>query len=122
MKLTILAWVVIASLSACTTLKDIIWPTTVKCLTMPSAALVEQVKAIVERDGLENVFSDASLTALENLARDYGPEAVVCIIKELIDAYTAPTGMAAPPDKLAAARRAQDFLNEHEIVVQEKTQ
>ena len=106
--------------SACSTLRDVVWPTTVKCLTMPSAALVERVKAIVDRDGIDHVFSAETLTALENAAREYGPEAVVCVLKELIDAYTAPTGMQAPPDRMAAARRAQDFLNSHEIVVQER--
>ena len=120
MKLTI--HIVVAALIAatgCTTLKDVVWPTTVKCLATPAAAAVAEVKAIVERDGIENVFSGDSLKMLENVARKYGPETVVCIIKELIDAYTAPTGMQAAPEKMAAARRAQDFLNEHEIVVQE---
>ena len=105
--------------TSCTPLRDVIWPTTVKCLTTPASALVAEVRTIVERDGLDAVFSAASVDALEDLARSYGPEAVVCVIKELIDAYTAPTGMQAPPDRLAAARRAQDFLNERDIVVQE---
>jgi hypothetical protein len=117
-----LAVVLVLGCSACTVLKDVIWPTTVKCLTTPSAALVERVSAIVARDGLDNVFSAETLAALDNVAREFGPEAVVCVIKELIDAFTAPTGMQAPPDRLAAARRAQDFLNEHEIVVQETGQ
>ncbi len=104
----------------CTALKDVIWPTTVKCLSAPAADLVQDVKLIVERDGLDKVFSSHSLDMLEDLARSYGPEAVICVLKELINAYTAPTGMQAPPDRLAAARRAQDFLNEHDIVVQER--
>jgi hypothetical protein len=115
-----LALAALLALSACTTLQDVIWPTTVKCLTVPSAAVIERVKAIVDRDGLDNVFSAETQKALENAAREFGPEAVVCVIKELIDAYTAPTGMQSPPDRMAAARRAQDFLNDHEIVVQER--
>lgn len=119
----ILAYVIaLCAATGCTVLKDVIWPTTVKCLAAPAAEAVERVKAIVERDGLDNVFSGESLTALENVAREYGAETVVCIIKELIDAYTAPTGMQAPPERLAAARRAQDFLNEHEIDVREPEQ
>lgn len=118
MKLRI-ALVLLLAATGCTVLKDVIWPTTVRCLAAPSAELVERVSAIVARDGLESVFSEDTLTALENAARDYGPEAVVCVLKELIDAYTAPTGMQAPPENLARARRAQDFLNEHEIVVRE---
>lgn len=117
-----LAVVLVLGCSACTQLRDVLWPTTVRCLTTPSAALVERVTAIVERDGLDNVFSGESLQALENVAREFGPEAVVCVIKELINAYTAPTGMQAPPDRLAAARRAQDFLNDHDIAVQEPGQ
>lgn len=113
-----IALAIALAFSACTTLKDVIWPTTVKCLTAPAAALVEDVRLVVERDGIDKVFSSGSLDMLEDLARSYGPEAVVCVLRELIDAYTAPTGMAAPPEKLAGARRIQDFLNEHDIVVQ----
>jgi hypothetical protein len=117
MMLKHVALAVLLALSSCSVLKDIVWPTTVKCLTTPAAGLVEKVQKIVEADGLGNVFSPATVDALEDVARTYGPEVVVCILKELIDAYTAPTGMQAPPDRLAAARRTQDFLNEHDIVV-----
>lgn len=123
MKTMILALVLSASLptlAGCAQLKDVIWPTTANCLTKPSQALIEKVTSIVLRDGFQNVFTGESLTALENLAREVGPEAVICIIRDLINAYTAPTGMQAAPDKLAAARRAQDFLNDRQIVVQEK--
>lgn len=119
MKRIALAIAILLAAPSCSTLKDVIWPTTVKCLTTPATALVADVRRIVEQDGLDAVFSPAAVDALEDLARSYGPEAVVCVIKELIDAYTAPTGMQAPPDRLAAARRAQDFLNEHDIVVRE---
>jgi hypothetical protein len=103
----------------CTTLRDVVWPTTVKCLVSPSSSVLERVSAIVARDGLDAVFSADSLTALENAAREFGPDIVVCAIKEIIGKLTLPTGMEAPPENLARARRAQDFLNEHEIDVQE---
>lgn len=114
--------VVLLAAVGCTQLHDVLWPTTVKCLATPSAALVERVSAIVARDGLDNVFSAETLQALENTAREYGAEAVVCVLKELIDKYTMPTGMQAPPENLARARRVQDFLNDHEIVVRERDQ
>ena len=113
----IVALVVVLACAGCDTLRTVIWPTAVTCLATPSVEAVAQVKAIVERDGIENVFSSETVGMLEDLARELGPETVVCIIKELIDAYTAPTGMEPPPERLAAARRAQDFLNQHEIVV-----
>lgn len=114
---TILAWVVVASLAAvsCTPLKDVIWPTTVKCFTTPSAELVAEVRAIVEQDGFEAAFSSATVGALEDVARRSTPEIVACILRELLDGYTKPTGMAAPPDDLARARRVQRFFIEHDI-------
>lgn len=118
----LMLWLVlIASIAAtgCTQLGGIVWPTTVKCLAMPSAALIEKVRVIVEQDGIAGVFSDAAVKALEDLARQYGPEAIVCVLHELIDAYTAPTGMQASPEAIARSSRAQNFLNEHEIVVQQ---
>ena len=117
MMLKHIALAVMIALSGCDTLRQVVWPTTVKCLTTPAAGLVEKVQRIVEADHLGNTFSPEVVDALEDVARTYGPEVVVCILKELIDAYTAPTGMQAPPDRLAAARRSQDFLNEHDIVV-----
>lgn len=115
------AFLLAATLAAtsCTTLKDVIWPTTVKCLSLPAAELIEDVKRIVAVDGLSEVFGSQALAELEDLARSYGPEAVVCVLKELIDAYTAPTGMQAPPENLARARRIQDFMIERDIVVRE---
>jgi hypothetical protein len=94
---------------------EVHWPTAVKCLAAPSAAVVERVRVIVEEDGLDAVFSAKTVAALEDLARQYGPEVIVCILRDLIDAYTAPTGMQAPPERLAAARRSQAFLNEHDL-------
>ena len=116
----ILAWVVVAVLAAtsCAELGPVIWPTTVKCLTLPSEALIAKVRVIVEQDGLDAVFSAKTVAALEDLARQYGPEAIACVLRELVDVYTAPTGMQAPPENLARARRAQNFLNEHEVDVQ----
>lgn len=113
----VLAWVVAASLAAvsCTTLRDVIWPTSVTCLAKPSAAVVERVQAIVVRDGLEGAFSDETLAALDNAAREFGPDIVACVLRELLDTFTAPTGMQAPPDRLAAARRVQHFMIEHDI-------
>lgn len=106
-------------LTGCTPLRDVIWPTAVKCLSAPAEALVDGVKDIVARDGFDNVFSGDSLSMLEDLARSYGPEAVVCVLQALLDKYTAPTGMAAPPENLARARRIQDFLNERSITSEE---
>jgi hypothetical protein len=103
--------------TGCKTLGPIVWPTTVKCLATPSAAVVERVQAIVERDGLDAAFSQETLTALDNAAREFGPDIVACVLRELIDAFTAPTGMEAPPDRLAAAKRIQNFFNEHDLEV-----
>jgi hypothetical protein len=117
----LLAWVVVAVMAAtsCTPLANIIWPTTVKCLASPSAELVAKVRAIVEQDGLDAVFSAATVKALEGLARQYGPEVIVCVLHDLIEAYTAPTGLQAPPDHMAAARRSQAFLNDREVDVRQ---
>lgn len=117
----LLAWVVVAVMAAtsCTPLQNVIWPTTVKCLSMPSAELIAKVRVIVEQDGLAAVFSDAAIKALEDLARQYGPEVIVCVLHELIDGYSAPTGLQASPETMARSRRAQAFLNEQEIQVQE---
>jgi len=113
----VLAWVVAASLAvvSCTTLRDVVWPTSVTCLAKPSAEVVERVQAIVERDGLDAAFSQETLVALDNAAREFGPDIVACVLRELIDAFTAPTGMQAPPDRLAAAKRVQHFFIEHDI-------
>lgn len=108
--------------ASCTTLRDVIWPTTVKCLTAPASELVADVTRIVQEDGLSDIFGPKALAELEDLAKSYGPEAVICVLKELIDAYTAPTGMQAPPERLAAARRIQDFMIDRDIVVREKEQ
>jgi ATP-dependent protease Clp ATPase subunit len=118
----ILAWVVVAVLAAtsCKTLGPVIWPTTVQCLSAPASAVVAKVRVIVEQDGLAGAFSDDAIKALEELARQYGPEVIACVLRELINEYTAPTGFAAPPDRLAAARRSQHFLNEQQIQVQEQ--
>lgn len=115
----LLAWVVVAVMAAtsCTPLSSVIWPTTVKCLSMPSAELIAKVRVIVEQDGLAAVFSEASIKALEDLARQYGPDVIVCVLHELIDGYSAPTGLQASPETMARSRRAQAFLNEQEINV-----
>lgn len=105
----------LTAIPCCTTLRDVIWPTSVTCLAKPSAEVVERVQAIVVRDGLDAVFSSETLQALDNAAREFGPDIVACVLRELLDAYTAPTGMAAPPDQLAAARRIQAFYVEHDI-------
>jgi hypothetical protein len=107
----------LVSAASCKTLGPIIWPTAVKCFGAPSAELVAKVQAIVEQDGLEAAFSGKTLEALEDLARSYGPDVIACVLRELLDAYTAPTGMAAPPDKLAAARRIQAFFVEQQMQV-----
>lgn len=114
---TILAWVVVAVLAAtsCATLRDVVWPVAVKCLATPSAAVIERVKAIVERDGLAGAFSAETLQALDNAAREYGPDVIACVLRELLDGYTKPTGEEAPPDQLAAARRIQAFYIQHDI-------
>jgi hypothetical protein len=85
------------------------WPKAVSCFGTPSAELVAQVRSIVEQDGLDE--------ALEDLARSHGPDVIACVLRELIDAFTAPTGMQSPPEKMAAARRIQDFFNEKQIQV-----
>lgn len=117
-QIAVLVTFVLLCVTGCKQLTPVIWPTTVKCLTAPSGALVEKVRVIVQEDGLNDVFSPKAVSALEDVARAYGPEAVVCVLKELIGAFTAPTGVEAPPDRLAAARRAQHFLNEQEIRVE----
>jgi hypothetical protein len=116
---TILAFVLVTLCAAasCKTLGPVVWPTAVKCLSAPSAELVSKVKVIVEQDGLAAAFSDKTLSALEDLARSYGPDVIACVLRELLDAYTAPTGMATPPDQLAAARRIQAFFVEHDLEV-----
>jgi isochorismate hydrolase len=90
----------------------------VKCLTTPTDALIAKVRVIVEEDGLAGVFSDKAVAALEDLARQYGPEAIVCVLRSLLDGYTAPTGMQASPEALARSRRVQAFLNDRDIEVQ----
>ena len=72
MMLKHVALAVLLALSSCSVLKDIVWPTTVKCLTTPAAGLVEKVQKIVEADGLGNVFSPATVDALEDVARTLG--------------------------------------------------
>lgn len=118
----ILAWVVVAVLAAtsCKTLGPVIWPTTVKCLSTPASAVVAKVRVIVEQDGLAGAFSDDAVKALEELARQYGPDVIACVLSVLIDEYTAPTGMQAPPDRVAAARRSQLFIIEQQITVQQQ--
>ena len=106
---------VLAALTSCKTLGPVVWPTTVKCLSAPASELVAKVRVIVEQDGLAGAFSDDAIKGLEELARQYGPDVIACVLHELIDEYTAPTGMQAPPDRRAAARRSQLFLIEQQI-------
>lgn len=112
--------VVAACLAAtsCGTLKGVAWPTTVRCLAMPSEALVTTITSLVLADGVAAAFSDATVTALEDVARVYGPDAVACVLRQLIDsAYASKSMRAADGVKLAAAQRSQDFLNSHEMDV-----
>lgn len=92
------------------------WPSTLKCATPLTGALVQQVEAILNAGDGVNI-SDAAIAALEKLAKDNGPELVACIVEQFIENWMKPTGTAAPPPKAAAASRAQDFLNRKGITV-----
>lgn len=109
---------VCAALSCNGQLPALIWPTTVKCLTSPSEALLTTVRSVIEQDGLAAVFSDATTAALEDLGRKYGPEAVVCVLSNLAAAYTSQKSMHVLPERVAAAGRAQHFLDSQEVKVE----
>lgn len=120
-RLLLVALVTLCAAASCKQL-DVKWPQAVQCVAEPSAELITQVRTIVESDGFDAVFSSKATDALEDVARRYTPDLVACVLRMLLDGYTRPTGMAAPPDDLARARRVQHFFNEKDLEVRGRSE
>jgi len=107
-----LALAVLLAATSCTTMRDVVWPTAVTCGAPIASQLFVDVRQIAEQDGLGAVFSDRSVSMLEDLALSYGPDTVACVLKELLDKF-APRGVDAidlPTVDRMAAKRVAGFL------------
>jgi len=93
------------------------WPAFVKCAAPISGALVSEVDVILAAGGDATELSAAAVAALEDLAVKYGPEALACVLGQLIDGWTAPASFQTAAEDSAKAARAQSFLNNHNVTV-----
>lgn len=112
--------VLLAAATGCDTMRNVIWPTAVTCGAPVASQLWTDVRLIAEQDGLGAVFSDRSISMLEDLALSYGPDTVACVLSELLTGKLAPRGVDAidlPTADRMAAKRVQAFLQHHEIEV-----
>ena len=99
--------------------KRVDWPSIVSCGAPIASDVFTHVWDTVVQDGFAPVFSDASVSALEDAARTYGASTVACVLSELLDKL-APRGVDAidlPTADRMAAKRVQAFLHHHEIEV-----
>jgi len=93
------------TLSACTQ-AGAIWPAAAKCLP-DLEPVVADVRGVFERDdGAE--LSGKAVTALEELAKKYGPDAIVCAANELARGLF---GAGAAPTQAKVQFKARQFVS-----------
>lgn len=109
--------IVLALTTKCTNVQAFIWPGEVRCTGAASISVLVALDDVISRDGLAAELSPEHAQTIEDIARETSAEATVCALSQLIDSYTSPVGMPPPPVYLARAGRAQNFLDDHHIVV-----
>jgi hypothetical protein len=107
----------IKGLCACHTPLNVVWPQIVSCAGPAASDLMADVSAILSQDGSAPEMSADAIAALESLASKYGASVVVCVIEALIQDWNPPTGMQVSDVDMQRSRRAQSFLNDHNITV-----
>lgn len=111
--------VLLAAISGCKP-DSIDWPKVVSCGAPAASSLFSDVMGIVTQDGFGAAFSDASITALEDMAKVHGPSTIACVLDELLNGKIAPRGVddeTLPLEDQRRARRIATFLEHHQIQV-----
>lgn len=111
--------VLLAALSGCKP-DSIDWPKVVSCGAPAASSLFSDVMNIVTQDGFSMVFTDASVTALEDMAKVHGPSTIACVLDELLTGKIAPRGVddeTLSIEDQRRARRIATFLEHHSIKV-----
>lgn len=111
--LPMMCFLLALSLVSCTGSKHPVnWPKVLECGTSVSN-IVGTVSRILLADGTPDMhtLTAAGESALNDLAREYGPGVVACVVKELVHDWTSP-GAAQSPLRAAAAARGANFLAE----------
>ena len=92
-----------AALGGC--VPDTEWPKLAKCGAPVAGELYPTISQLL----LQETSLDDAVKALEDVAIDYSPSVVACVVKFFVDQWTRP-GASQDPAKLAAAARGQQFL------------
>lgn len=89
------------------------WPKLAKCGAPVAGELYPTISQLL----LQKTDLDHAVNALEEVAIDYSPSVVACVVKFFIEQWTRP-GASQDPAKLAAAERGQAFLELKGVMVE----